>query len=142
MIAPIIASLPATASVVEFQRHEASHRNREIEWPDNRLQTGKAARERIERYDVAIARGGQRRKAEIEHRREFAHAGRCGWEIGKGAGDQLPYEAEGICEDYRQAQIYDHRALQPMKRDTAGSVDRVRHDPNQGRQREYEPAVA
>ena len=30
--------------------------------------------------------------AAIEHRREFARAGRCGWEIGISFGDQLPYE--------------------------------------------------
>ena len=114
-------SLAAATPVFEFHRHEAGHRDGEIEWPYERLQTGKAARERIERQDVAVARGGQRREAEIKHCGELARARRCGWEIGKSAGDQLPYEAEGRREDRCQAQIDDDRTLQTMERDTAGA---------------------
>ena len=51
--AAITGSRPTAAPVFEFHRHEARDRDGEIEWPDNRLQIGKAAREQIERHDVA-----------------------------------------------------------------------------------------
>jgi hypothetical protein len=48
MIAAITGSLSAATPVFQFHRHEAGYRDGENEWPDNRLQIGKAARERIE----------------------------------------------------------------------------------------------
>jgi hypothetical protein len=61
----------------------------------------------------------------MEYRREFARAGRCGWKIGISSGDQLPYEAVGIREDRRQAQIHDDRALKTMDVD-ASAIASVR----------------
>ena len=55
----------SSASVCELHCHEAGNRDGEVEWPDNRLQIGQATGERIERHDIAIARGGQGGEAEI-----------------------------------------------------------------------------
>ena len=43
----------SAVAVRELHRDQASNCDGEIEWPDNRLQIGKAAREQIERHDVA-----------------------------------------------------------------------------------------
>src|SRR6516164_139683 len=135
------SSLPVAPPVFEFQGHEASDRDGEIEWPDNGLQIGKAAGKWVEQRDVAVAGGGQCREAEIERRGEFARAGRGGRQVGKSAGGQLPHEAEARPEHRRQAKIHYDRALQTMERNTARRVDRVRHDPSKSRENEYESAL-
>src|SRR5438046_7043030 len=54
----------AAAPVFQFQRHETGDGDRQVELPDNRLQIGQAASERIDWHDIAIAGRGQRGKAE------------------------------------------------------------------------------
>jgi hypothetical protein len=52
------------ASVCEFHRHKAGDRDSEMEWPNNRLQTGQRPGERIDRNNIPITCGSQRREAE------------------------------------------------------------------------------
>jgi hypothetical protein len=51
--------LKLAAPVLQLQGHEAGDRYGEIELPDNRLQIGQAAGERVDRHDVPVAGGGQ-----------------------------------------------------------------------------------
>ena len=80
----------SAAPVFHLERHEASDRDGKIKLSDNRLQIGKAAGERVDRHDVAVAGRGQGRQAEIEHRREFVGATRRRSEGGEGGGAQCP----------------------------------------------------
>jgi hypothetical protein len=70
-----------SASVLEFQRYEASNRDSEIELPDDRLQIAQATGEWIDRNDVSVTRGGQGGEAEIQHGPDFLRAAQRGKDI-------------------------------------------------------------
>src|SRR5260370_13467587 len=95
----------SAAAILYLQRHKAGNRDGEIEWPENRLQIGQAAGERVDRDDVPVAGRGQAREAEIHHRGEFARGARGSRKAGEAGWVQLPDQAEGLGEDRREVQI-------------------------------------
>ena len=62
---------PLSSAVCQFHAHQSGNRDGKEKWPNNRLQIGKAPRERIDRHDVPITGGRQRGEAEIQHGRNF-----------------------------------------------------------------------
>src|SRR5260370_25595123 len=95
----------SAAAILYLQRHKAGNRDGEIELPDNRLEIGQAAGERVDRDDVPIPGGGQAREAEIHHRGEVSRGARRRRKAGEASWVHLPDQAEGLGEDRPEVQI-------------------------------------
>ena len=126
----------------KFQCHEPGDRNGEVELPEDRLEIGEAASERIDRDDVPVTGGGQRGQAEIQPGPDFLRAACSGTEIGERAGVQLPDQGIGLGEDRREVQIQHDCTVKAAKCNTARRTDRMRHHPGQGREGEDVAAAA
>ena len=122
-----------SASVLEFQRYEASNRDSEI---------AQIAGEWIDRNDVSVTRGGQGGEAEIQHSPDFLRAAQRDKDISEGARSQLPDQAIGRGEYGREAQINYDGTLKAAKCNTPRCIDRVRYYPSQREEGENVTAAA
>src|SRR5262249_38165276 len=123
-------------------RHEAGNRDRDEELPEDRLKIGKAARKWVDRNYVAITGGCQRGEAEIQHASDFLRAASLDNEISESARAQFPDQAISRRENTREVQIHHDSALKPTKSNASRRIDRMPHNPSQGRKGEDITAAA